>query len=1669
MSEFSQKADFILGHNLINHDLPIAKAAFPETAFLKLPIIDTLFLSPLAFPENPYHKLIKDYKLVRNSKNNPIADAKLALAVFYDQMDAFHAMVQTDPGLVAFFTFAFEHSCNESLKFNGIFKFFYALSNNIPDQARAKKIFQTLSQGKVCSKGLDGVWNEFCDRGEKRSVLAYVLSWIMVSGGNSIIPPWVRHEFTEISKIVKKLRYGCNNKDCLYCRENNDSIKLLKKYFGFEEYRTLADGRMLQKQIIDSNLAGNSLLAILPTGGGKSICYQIPALHRYERLGELSLVISPLKALMKDQVDNLNKATGFECAAAINGSLTLPERGAVMEKVRLGDIGILYISPEQLRNFSIAELIRSREVGCWIFDEAHCLSKWGHDFRPDYLNVSNFMDDYRRQNKLNALVGAFTATAKKDVIEEITSHFKENLDLDLEYFMGGVERENLNYQVWPVTKSEKDDLIFNTVQDTLLQQSGSVIVYCSSRKKTEKLSRFLNEKDISSKAFHAGRSEPEKRNIQDDFIQGDIRVICATNAFGMGIDKKDIRLVIHADIPGSLENYLQEAGRAGRDMEPSDCILLYEQEDIEDQFALNAFSRVSLKDIKRILKILKQRGKKTPDIIITPGEIMRLMGQDNFDGNDTAARIGVSWLERKGFVERSFNQTLFFNGVPLVKSMEDAQKKINALNLSKIMKTVYQTILETLFNAKADTLLSADTILTNLGRIDGLPKRYLDSRYIITLLSEMAATGLIKEGVVMTAFIRPKGNKSSLKLFNYFRDAEKLMLEIMEEMSPNSSLYSDKADIFNLRLMSQRLKDKGFDNINSDFVERILRAMANDRGKDQGKSLKITGRKGVDQRRVYVKFSWKEIKKRVELRHHISIVILEIIISRLPLNLKQGRAEVLSQFFISDIIEAMLADIFLSNYSGNKNALIENALLYLHDLKAITLQNGLGVFRQAMNLKILPESKRRRYTKGDYESLSHHYDQKNVQVHMMDKYAALGLEKIKTAMDFISRYFTSSYENFIKQYFQGQEDIIHTAMTAQAFQDIIQSLENSVQESIVAAPPEKNILVLAGPGSGKTKTIVHRCAWLIKAKSIDPASILVLCFNHQAMLELRKRIRALAGKSANAVTAMTYHGFAMRITGRSFMEKHFQLDRDNTTIDFNAIIDEAVDILNGNRTVAGIEQSETREYLLARYRYILVDEYQDIDARQYDFISALTGRLDQDNDSKISIMAVGDDDQSIYGFRNANVKFIKKFEQDYDAKLFFMVENYRSSHPIIKASSSLISFNKIRMKKDRPLCLNKKRRAMALNADRIAKSNLVQLVHASDIESQACFTAQKIKQIMEELPEVRFDDFAIISRHGISFPFLVAVRMALAQLGIPFCYSIKSSSGFPVFQIREIQKFLLFLDKNRKISMTPIDLKQKFLKSLNHKNVWTDYITDILEAWCHINNDMEISISRAKDFAIETLMEEKKEHKTGKGVLLGTIHSVKGMEFSHVFILDGGWQLNNIEEERRLYYVGMTRAKESLYLCSLKSFDNPHISCLTGNGYVNKTTIRDQRLDGFNKNITISIIGMKDLYISYAGFRPENHMIHQYLCDLQTGEKVKLENKKERIEIVNPKNQTIAVLSKKGFEKWKHKINEIISTKVLGIIKREPDNSEQKEFDKNLKTGSWELPIIEVLHKRSNT
>lgn len=1663
LDNFSFGADYIAGHNIIDHDLKIAEKYYPEAYFLKLPVIDTLFLSPLAFPQNPYHKLIKNYKLVKNCKNDPVEDSKLSSLILKDQVEAFLHINENTPDLISFYSFAFNSSEIKGRvnNFKGAYDLFNSISSKNLAEEEAFELFKQLTKNKICEKTLSEIKNQYFYSIQNKTELAYVLSWLMVAGGNSVIPPWVKHEFKNISHFIKRLRYFCGDDNCKYCKKVNNSRLILEKYFGFEDYRTLPDGRKLQKSIVDTNLKGVPVLGILPTGGGKTICYQVPALHRFERLGELTIIISPLKALMKDQVDNLNRSTGTLSAAAINGSLTLPERAAVMEKVRLGDIAVLYISPEQLRNKKIAELLESRDIGMWVFDEAHCLSKWGHDFRPDYIYVSQFIKEHSRKTGNMPYVCAYTATAKKDVIHEIKDHFLNKLNLDFELFAGGVERDNLDYYVYPVTKASKDDVIFNFLNEKLSLSDGGGIVYCSSRKSTEILSSYLKSKGLNTSYFHAGRTEPEKRNLQDDFVNGNVDIICATNAFGMGIDKKDIRIVIHADIPGSLENYLQEAGRAGRDLEPSECILLYVEDDIEDQFLINSNSKLPLKSIKKILKLLRKKGVKTPNIIITPGEIKRLIGDESQD--DTKVKTGISWLERKGFIERNYNKTLFFQGTPLVKSIDEARSKIERLNLSLKDKAVYEEILFILFNIPKNEIVSADEIVAALSKIFVTDTRFNDSKKIMILLSNMAKAGLIKEGIVFSAFVKPKGAGNSKSLLKFFDCVEKDLLKIMEELEPNAS--DNEKNIFNLRLITQRLKLLGHETIGPQGIEKILRKISNDRGKSSGKSFEIKGRIGADQRILYVKYDWDKIKKRSNHRLILAKVILDKIISLLPENLREGRAEVLSEFFLNDIYDAINNDITLLQQEIDFKEIINNTLLYLNDLNIIALQSGLGVFRQAMTLNLTGDSSRRQYTKGDYEPLEHYYQQKNFQVHVMDRYAKIGIDKIKNALKYVSEYFSMPYDNFMKKYFKDEKKLIQTAMTAEFYKKIVQDLNNNIQESITASHADKNLLVLAGPGSGKTKTIVHRCAWLVKAKSVLASSILVLCFNHHAMIELRKRIHRLAGKSGKHITIMTYHGFAMRITGRSFLDSENKRKFSKVKDSFNGIIKEASSVLNGEKEVAGIDADELREAYLSKFRYIFVDEYQDIDEDQYNFISAITGRLKKDVDDKITIMAVGDDDQSIYGFRDANIKFIRKFKEDYEAKTYYLVENYRSSHSIIETSNFLITKNKERMKTENLIRINDKRKDEALSHDQIDASDLVQLVESPGLEDMAVSAALEIKRLILENKELDYEDFAVVSRQGISMPSLVCARMALAANEIPFCYSLKKDAGFPLFKIREFQQMFTLLEKNKSKSMTPESLKECVLKLYPKVNIWVSQVEDILNSWCAVNPDIEISIEKARNFILEILLEEKREAKTGRGVFLGTVHSVKGMEFKYVFILDKGWQ--NLksdfetEEERRLYYVGMTRAEKGLYLYSLTKENNPHIKILKESKFVNLRKSKEYSIKGYFENLKVSVIGMEDIFISWAGTKFENNIIHDNLKKACTGDRVKLIENNNKIYVVNSSGNEILVLSSNGYDKWKNRIQNIKTARILGMVKR---NKSESDENFNVRVDSWEVPIVEVLH-----
>ncbi|KKS31869.1 MAG: ATP-dependent DNA helicase RecQ [Candidatus Amesbacteria bacterium GW2011_GWA2_42_12] len=332
----------------------------------------------------------------------------------------------------------------------------------------------------------------------------------------------------------------------------------LKKYFNFSSFRAG------QREIIESIVDGHDVVALMPTGGGKSLCFQLPAL-----IGDqVSLVISPLIALMKDQVDSL-RARGV-AAAFINSALSTGEIQNVMDDVRSGATKLLYVSPERLNQSDFRRFLAEIKINFLAVDEAHCVSQWGHDFRTDYLAIKDFVKTLTPR----PVVAAFTATATPEVRDDII----KNLALkNPRVFVRGFDRPNLRFFV-------KSDLSVKQREKETLRiakkLSGSGIVYTISRKETEKMADYLTKNGEEARAYHAGMSGDKRSKIQNHFMEGRFRIIVATIAFGMGIDKADIRFVIHAGMPSTIEGYYQESGRAGRDGELAYCVLLHSGRDV---------------------------------------------------------------------------------------------------------------------------------------------------------------------------------------------------------------------------------------------------------------------------------------------------------------------------------------------------------------------------------------------------------------------------------------------------------------------------------------------------------------------------------------------------------------------------------------------------------------------------------------------------------------------------------------------------------------------------------------------------------------------------------------------------------------------------------------------------------------------------------------------------------------------------------------------------------------------------------------------------------------------------------------------------------------------------------------------------------------------------------
>ena len=1648
LDEFSDGASFVLGHNLIEFDLPHLRAVKPDLRLLNLPVVDTLRLNPLAFPANPYHHLVKHYQdgqLRRGRINDPELDARLALNVFRDQRKVLR---EANPDLLLAWHWLTTPKPEGS---DRTIDYFFTELRGIsrPSFTETCSAINRQLEGLTCNTNRNAI---MANPSESGWPLAYVLAWLSVSGGNSVMPPWVRYQFPRAGQLLHQLRdLACTAPDCGWCRERHDARKELTRWFGFPEYRAEPsdkNGYPLQQSIVEAAMAGKHVLGILPTGTGKSLCYQIPALSRYYKTGALTVVISPLVALMEDQVKGL-EARGISSCVAINGLLSMPERADARERVRLGDAAILLVSPEQLRSRSLRRALDQREIGAWVLDEVHCLSRWGHDFRPDYRYVARFIREKAGEEPVPPVL-CLTATAKPDVEKDIVDHFYRKIGIELNVFNGGAERSNLTFEVMPTSGGKK----FAHIQQILMRYMpanvpGGAIVYCATRKQTEDVAEFLQMKDISAKHFHAGLPPEDKKNVQHRFKEGEVRVIAATNAFGMGIDKADVRLVIHADMPASLENYFQEAGRAGRDLTAARCVMLYTEDDVERQFSMSAYSRLSRREIHGVLRALRNLNRKkrmNGEVVATSGEILSQDEDHAFekDSNtdDSRVKIAVSWLEESKLLTREENRVQIFPSSLRVNTLDEANARMQRKQILEKYRKQLLAIVKELVEAGPDEGIYTDDLMGVSG---------LSSERVRHAFHDLEQLGIASNDLALTAYLHSGVERSSARRIREAEELEIALIAQMREVNPDQS--KGDASELHLRLAAQDLRDKGLTNPLPDRLRRILRSIASDARGEGGAASSLDVRNmSAETVRVKLRREWQELERIAQTRREAAHCLLKHLLESLPLG-SRG-TDLLAETTQGKLTQAIMSDLVLKSKISEQHLgrLRDRALLWLHEQDVIRLHKGLTVLRSAMTIILKPE--RRGFASADFEPLYLHYNGQILQIHVIDEYAKLGLSKMHEAARLAKDYFVLNEEEFLRRWMRGRIRTIARQTTPESWRKIVESLNNPIQQRIVADNREQtNVLVLAGPGSGKTRVLVHRIAYLIRARRENARGVLALAYNRHAAVEIRNRLKELIGDDARGVTVLTCHALAMRLAGTTFRKMAEQPDEKA----FENVIRQAVDLLRG-KDLPQEEADEQRERLLHGFRWILVDEYQDINEDQYELISALAGRTIEDEAGKLTLFAVGDDDQNIYAFNNTSVEFIHRFETDYGPKPFFLTDNYRSTRHIISAANTVIQSAGERMKVAHPIRIDDVRSKELLGGpwqklDPVSKG-LVQILPAgSDSIAQAQVAMAEFQRLLDLSDEWDWSRCAVIAR---KWEYLNPVRAFCQLHDIPVQLGYEKTPNF--WRLRETRMFTDWL-QGRKSGVIEITEMRTWLHE-NTIGYWSELLHQAVDDHELETGGSEMPVTHFIEWLAEWGKDARRRH---RGLLLLTAHRAKGLEFDHVCVLDGGWSnfqgKSDLDEVRRLYYVAMTRARYTLTLTRLNGFNPIQETLLKELCILRRDPVEPPPGPA---ELTYQYIraSLEDVDLGYAGRRGSNHFVHRAIVELSLGDSLDMRIAEAGYwELLNQSGSVVGRMAKRFTPPHRMRFR----TASVMAISGWSINATSPEFRDKVKCNAWEVVLPELV------
>ena len=770
-------------------------------------------------------------------------------------------------------------------------------------------------------------------------------------------------------------------------------------------------------------------------------------------------------------------------------------------------------------------------------------------------------------------------------------------------------------------------------------------------------------------------------------------------------------------------------------------------------------------------------------------------------------------------------------------------------------------------------------------------------------------------------------------------------------------------------------------------------------------------------------------------------------------------SDLLVRTTLGALTQAIEDDLTLVSRNGDErklHRLMERSLLWLHEQEVVRLNRGLTVFRPAMTIVL--DRDPRGFKQSDHKSLALHYDATVRQIHVMAEFAQRGLANVADALQLSIDYFTLGEAEFLRRWLPDQHQELGRQTTPESWNKIVESLNNPRQRALVADNRETtNVLVLAGPGSGKTRVLVHRIAYLIRARREDPRGILALAYNRHAAVEIRRRLRDLIGDDARGVMVFTCHALAMRLVGASFSG---QADRETDTDlseRLKAILREATALLRGEG-LEPEEAEESRARLLAGFRWILVDEYQDIAGDEYALISALAGRTLTEEDSRLSLFAVGDDDQNIYSFNGSSVEFIRSFEKDYSAKPAYLIDNYRSTRHIIDTANAVIGPAGDRMKADHAIRINRER-AKAPAGGRWAERDpvahgKVQVLRTADngAIAQAQTAAAELKRLSSLDPDWDWSTCAVIARE---WSYLEPVRTVYERDGVPV--QMANEGNLSLWYLRETQALVNWVRQRGPGMLRTADVKDWLDRQ--PAGPWIELLWQAAE-----EHDIETATADvpAGSF-IEWLAEWARDaRRRQNGLLLLTAHRAKGLQFDHVVVLDGGWNRVSRGEDpdapRRLYYVAMTRARHTLALSRLPG-PHPFQDALRGNPSVqwrDPMTLPPPtpELARRYRRLTLG-----DVYLSFAGYKPPRDPTHRAIAELAPGDQLKVRRQSDRWEIRNYAGVVVGTLARK-FEPPNGM--RCIRSTVLAIATWSRERSDP-QYHQHLKKDTWEIVVPELV------